>query len=64
MYNSIAALKNFGTQVKILTSVKAASDLDESDSDDQIISVIKSLGKTTTDALASIEIANKANLLK
>ena len=64
MYNSIAALKNFGTQVKILTAVKAASDLDESDSDDQIVSVIKSLGKTTTDALASIEIVNKANLLK
>jgi len=64
MFSSVAALKNFGTQVKILTSVKAASSVDESDSDDQIISVIKSLGKTTTDALASIEIANKANLLK
>ena len=64
MYNSIAALKNFGTQLKILTAVKAASDLDESDSDEQIINVVKSLGKTTTEALASIEIANKANLLK
>jgi len=64
MYASIAALKNFGTQVKILTSVKAASSLDESDSDEQIINVVRSLGKTTTDALASIEIANKANLLR
>jgi len=64
MFSSVAALKNFGTQVKILTSVKAASEIDESDSDEQIISVIKSLGKTTTDALDSIEIANKANLLK
>jgi len=63
MYASIAALKNFGTQVKILTSVKAASPLDESDSDEQIINVVRSLGKTTTDALASIEIANKAKLL-
>jgi len=64
MYASIAALKNFGTQVKILTSVKAASSIDESDSDEQIINVVRSLGKTTTDALASIEIANKANLLR
>jgi len=64
MYASIAALKNFGTQVKILTSVKAASAVDDSDGDEQIVSVIKSLGKTTTDALDSIEIANKANLLK
>jgi len=64
MYASIAALKNFGTQVKILTSVKAASSVDESDSDEQIINVVRSLGKTTTDALASIEIANKANLLR
>jgi len=64
MYSSVAALKNFGTQVKILTSVKAASEIDESDSDEQIVSVIKSLGKTTTDALDSIEIANKANLLR
>jgi len=64
LYSSIAALKNFGTQVKILTSVKAASSVDESDSDEQIISVIKSLGKTTTDAYAAIEIVNKANLLR
>jgi len=64
MYASIAALKNFGTQVKILASVKAASTLDESDSDEQIINVVRSLGKTTTDALASIEITNKANLLR
>jgi len=64
MYSSIAALKNFGTQVKILTSVKAASEIDESDSDEQIISVVRSLGKTTVDALDSIEIANKANLLR
>jgi len=64
MYASIAALKNFGTQVKILASVKAASSVDESDSDEQIINVVRSLGKTTTDALASIEIANKANLLR
>jgi len=64
MYSAIGSLKTFGTQVKILASVKAASPLDESDSDEQIINVVRSLGKTTTDALASIEIANKANLLR
>jgi len=64
LYSSVAALKNFGTQVKILTSVKAASSIDESDSDDQIVSVIRSLGRTTTDAFASIETVNKAKLLK
>jgi len=64
LYSSIACLKNFGTQVKILASVKAASSLDESDSDEQIVNVVRSLGKTTTDALGSIEIVNKANLLR
>lgn len=64
MYRSAAALKNFSVQLKILSAVKAASATDDSDADDQIISVTQSLGKSMADALKSIEISKKAGLLR
>merc|ERR1711916_268723 len=40
------ALRNYATQLKILASVKAASSEPDSDADDQLITVIRSLGSS------------------
>jgi len=44
--------------------VKLNADESDHDADDQIVSVVRSLGKTTTEALDTISTAKKTKLLK
>jgi len=57
------ALRNYSTQLKILTSVKAASIEQNTDSDATLSSITKSLGNVLTESLSTIDVA-KINILK
>lgn len=51
------ALRNFGTQLKVLIAVKVASDEGDSDSDDQIVSVVRSIARSLAEALDGMDMA-------
>ena len=51
------ALRNFGTQLKVLIAVKVASDVGDSDSDDQIVSVVRSMARSLAEALDGMDMA-------
>jgi hypothetical protein len=62
---SLQALKNFSIQLKIVSAVKAASrEGDSKDADDQVISVVTSLGNSLSDCLGAVQVAAKTNLLR
>jgi hypothetical protein len=49
------ALRNFATQLKILTSVKAASIDKDNDSDESLFSVTRGLGKVVAESIGSLD---------
>lgn len=51
------ALRNFATQLKILTSVKAASIDKDNDSDESLFSVTRGLGKVVADAIGGLDLS-------
>eukprot|EP01124_Arcella_intermedia_P028858 TRINITY_DN596_c0_g1_i6.p1 TRINITY_DN596_c0_g1~~TRINITY_DN596_c0_g1_i6.p1 ORF type:complete len:526 (-),score=198.22 TRINITY_DN596_c0_g1_i6:10-1587(-) len=55
-------LENFGTQLRILTSVKAASVEKDKDTDQSLNSIVSGLGTTVTEGLAAIDITQKTIL--
>jgi len=57
------ALRNFGTQMKIMLSVKASSIEKDADADESLASITRSLGQVMTEALTTIEIV-KVTILK
>eukprot|EP00727_Mastigamoeba_balamuthi_P009624 m51a1_g5284 hypothetical protein (1501) ;mRNA; r:182333-188861 len=62
---SLQALRNFSVQLKIVSAVKAASREGESnDADEQIKSVVTSLGRALSESLTAVQITKKAGLLK
>jgi len=52
-------LENFGTQLRILTSVKAASVETDKDTDQSLNSIVQGIGATVTDGLTAIDITHK-----
>ncbi|KAH3745909.1 golgin subfamily B member 1 [Pelomyxa schiedti] len=61
---SAQAIKNFSIQLKILSTVKAASSGDSPDTDEQIASVTKSLGQALNNGLGAIQNAAKSGQLR
>jgi hypothetical protein len=57
-----AAMKNFGTQLRILTSVKAASIETDADNDETLLSVTKGLGNIVTDSIKQLDITKRVIL--
>jgi len=54
------ALKNFGTQLKILTAVKAASIVTSRDTDASLASLTRNLGEVVTQALKTVLLVKKS----
>jgi len=52
-------LENFGTQLRILTSVKAASVETDKDTDQSLNSIVQGVGVAVTEGLTAIDISNK-----
>jgi len=52
-------MKNFSTQLKILTSVKASSIDSDKDTDETLNSITRSIGKLITDGLSEMDIVRK-----
>eukprot|EP01105_Mastigella_eilhardi_P020252 TRINITY_DN4809_c0_g1_i1.p1 TRINITY_DN4809_c0_g1~~TRINITY_DN4809_c0_g1_i1.p1 ORF type:complete len:1617 (+),score=495.79 TRINITY_DN4809_c0_g1_i1:75-4925(+) len=63
MVRASTAIRNFAVQLKILSTVKAASVGSSEDTDDQITSVLRSLQAAMTNGLQAIETAVKVNLI-
>lgn len=62
LLKSSQALKNYSIQLKILTSVKAASNVDNNvDADDQLASMTRALGGALSEGLKAIDIHNKTH---
>jgi len=57
-------LRNYSTQLKILTSVKASSIHTDKDTDETLNSITRSIGKVITDGLSEMEIVRKTILKK
>jgi len=55
------ALKNYATQAKILCSVKAASAKDSPDTDEQLITLTRSVGVLVNEGITVVETAKKTN---
>jgi len=62
LQNCIQALKNFSVQMKILTSVKAASIDTDKDVDESLFSLTTSLGNVFTEALRAMDVTKKSIL--
>eukprot|EP01129_Flabellula_baltica_P013465 TRINITY_DN6250_c0_g1_i2.p1 TRINITY_DN6250_c0_g1~~TRINITY_DN6250_c0_g1_i2.p1 ORF type:complete len:140 (-),score=28.86 TRINITY_DN6250_c0_g1_i2:37-456(-) len=58
------ALSNYGMQLKILTSVKAASIDSDKDTDESLSSLTTSMGNLFNEALTAIDIVNKTGMTK
>eukprot|EP01130_Rhizamoeba_saxonica_P010949 TRINITY_DN4525_c0_g1_i1.p1 TRINITY_DN4525_c0_g1~~TRINITY_DN4525_c0_g1_i1.p1 ORF type:complete len:2789 (-),score=1037.32 TRINITY_DN4525_c0_g1_i1:18-8384(-) len=59
LYRAIQALRNMGTQMKILTSVKAASVEDDKDTDETLMNITSNIGRLVTDSLTHCDTAEK-----
>ena len=64
IHRSMQALKNYGMQLKILTSVKAASIDSDKDTDESLSSLTNSMGEIFQDALTAIDIVQKTGMAK
>ena len=49
------ALRNYGTQLKILTSVKAASIEKDNDADESLLSITRGLGNVLAEAIFTMD---------
>jgi len=57
------ALESFGGSLSVIAMVKLNADESDHDADDQIVSVVRSLGKSTTESLETINTAKKTKCL-
>jgi len=66
LQRAMQAMKNFSTQLKILTAVKAAAAIGEQDADTQgqVVAVTRSLGKTMTESLNCVKAIRGGRLWK
>lgn len=64
LYKSSQALKNFAIQLKILASVKAASNVDDSDADEQLGTLTRALGAALGEGLKAVDIHNRTSRKK
>jgi len=64
LHRCAQALKNYGMQLKILTSVKAASIDNNKDNDESLSSLTSSMGALFSEALSAVEIVTKTGLSK
>lgn len=55
LHRAAQALRNFGTQLKILTSVKAASIERDADADESLLSITKGLGNVLAEAITTMD---------
>eukprot|EP01127_Copromyxa_protea_P017772 TRINITY_DN5463_c0_g1_i1.p1 TRINITY_DN5463_c0_g1~~TRINITY_DN5463_c0_g1_i1.p1 ORF type:complete len:2866 (-),score=1037.09 TRINITY_DN5463_c0_g1_i1:28-7458(-) len=56
------ALQNYGMQLKILTSVKAASVTTDKDTDESLASIVKGIGNVVDEGLTSMDITDRTIL--
>jgi len=63
LIRAATAMKNWGTQLKILTSVKAASIEKDNDNDETLLSVTKGLGNVVSDSIKTLDMC-KTVILK
>jgi hypothetical protein len=62
LIRAAAAIKNFGTQLRILTSVKAASIETDTDNDETLLSITKGLGNIVSDSIKQLDITKRVIL--
>lgn len=56
------ALQNYGMQLKILTSVKAASVATDKDTDESLASIVRGIGSVVDEGLTSMDITDRTIL--
>jgi len=65
LLRSMQAMKTFSVQLKILTAVKAASGKNkDADTEDQLVSVAKSLGNALNESVSSVKVMQGGRLLR
>jgi len=62
LIRAFQGLRNYGTQLKILTSVKASSIEEDKDTDESLNSITRGIGKVITDGLSQMDIVRKTIL--